>query len=93
MMEDLWSVVLAAGQGRRLAAVTRGTPKQFWRADDRPSLLEETFERLAPLRLPSGRRWLSIGRIDAMCRTRGRPRGPASGSCISRRIEAQRWEC
>ena len=52
MTSDLWSVVLAAGSGRRLATMTRGTPKQFWRADDRPSLLEETFARLAPLSPP-----------------------------------------
>jgi mannose-1-phosphate guanylyltransferase len=48
----MWSVVLAAGHGRRLASVTRGTPKQFWRAPNRPSLLEETFARLAPLAPP-----------------------------------------
>lgn len=52
MIDDLWCVVLAAGSGRRLAAVTRGTPKQFWRADGRPSLLEETFARVAPLAPP-----------------------------------------
>jgi choline kinase len=27
-----WTVVLAAGAGRRLAEVTGGVPKQFWRA-------------------------------------------------------------
>ena len=47
--DDRWSVVLAAGNGRRLARVTRGTPKQFWRADGRPSLLEDTFARITPL--------------------------------------------
>ena len=52
MNNDLWSVVLAAGNGRRLAGVTRGTPKQFWRADGRPSLLEDTVARLAPLAPP-----------------------------------------
>ena len=53
MGNDLWGAVLAAGSGRRLASVTRGTPKQFWRADGRPSLLEDTFARLAPLAPPN----------------------------------------
>jgi len=49
MPRPLWSVVLAGGAGRRLLAVTHGTPKQYWRADGRRSLLEETVARLAPL--------------------------------------------
>lgn len=52
MTNDLWSVVLAAGSGRRLASVTGGTPKQFWRSDARPSLLQATLSRLAPIAPP-----------------------------------------
>jgi mannose-1-phosphate guanylyltransferase len=45
----LWTVVLAAGSGRRLASVTGGIPKQFWRAYGTTSLLEATVARVAPL--------------------------------------------
>lgn len=45
----LFNLVLAAGAGRRLAAVTGGTPKQFWRFDGRRTLLEYTLDRCAPL--------------------------------------------
>ena len=40
-----WTVVLAAGAGRRLATVTGGVPKQFWRAAGGRSLLRQTLER------------------------------------------------
>jgi mannose-1-phosphate guanylyltransferase len=43
----LWSLVLAAGAGRRLAGVTGGIPKQFWRADGVRTLLERTLDRSA----------------------------------------------
>jgi mannose-1-phosphate guanylyltransferase len=49
MVPSLWSVVLAAGKGRRLSAVTGGTPKQFFRPPGSRSLLEETLARLTPL--------------------------------------------
>ena len=49
MPTGLWSIVLAAGAGRRLAALTGGVPKQFWRPDHGPSLLGTTLARLAPL--------------------------------------------
>lgn len=49
MESHLWSVVLAAGSGLRLASLTGGTPKQFWRPDGRESLVEQTLTRLAPL--------------------------------------------
>lgn len=49
MPAKLWNVVLAAGNGRRLAPVTQGTPKQFWCFGGRRSLLDETFARIAPL--------------------------------------------
>lgn len=44
-----WTVVLAAGAGRRLASVTGGVPKQFWRAAGGRSLLRQTLDRFAPL--------------------------------------------
>lgn len=48
--EPVWPVVLAAGSGRRLASVTGGAPKQFWRpAADRRTLLEETLTRVSTL--------------------------------------------
>lgn len=49
MKRDLWAVVLAAGKGRRLAPLTGGVPKQFWRRNGAPSLLDETLTRLSPL--------------------------------------------
>lgn len=53
MLNSLWSVVLAAGNGRRLAPVTQGTPKQFWNPLGGRSLLEETLDRIAPLAPPT----------------------------------------
>ena len=50
---QFWTVILAAGAGRRLAGVTGGVPKQFWRANGRKSLLESTTDRMAPLAPPS----------------------------------------
>jgi mannose-1-phosphate guanylyltransferase len=50
---SLWTLVLAAGAGRRLASVTGGTPKQFWRPPGRVSLLDATMSRIAPLAPPS----------------------------------------
>ena len=52
-MRCLWSVVLAAGRGTRLSALTGGVPKQFWAPTGERSLLEETLERLAPLVEPN----------------------------------------
>ena len=49
MRRNLWSIVLAAGAGRRLAGVTNGVPKQFWRLDGGPSLLDRTMERMSGL--------------------------------------------
>jgi mannose-1-phosphate guanylyltransferase len=54
MTENPWVIVLAAGAGRRLASMTGGVPKQYWRYDGRRSLLEATLERTAPLS-PAGR--------------------------------------
>jgi mannose-1-phosphate guanylyltransferase len=52
MSSRFWSVVLAAGAGRRLAPVTGGIPKQFWRVGRGPSLLEQTLARIAPFASP-----------------------------------------
>ena len=49
MSGQLWTVVLAAGAGRRLAEVTGGVPKQFWRGVHGRSLLRQTMERFVPL--------------------------------------------
>lgn len=48
-MSPLWSIVLAAGRGRRLAGVTGTVPKQFWAPPGARSLLEETIHRITPL--------------------------------------------
>lgn len=53
MPVDLWNVVLAAGNGRRLTPVTQGIPKQYWSPGRRGSLLDETFARIAPLAPPA----------------------------------------
>jgi mannose-1-phosphate guanylyltransferase len=49
MRSPLWTLVLAAGAGRRLAPITGRVPKQFWRPDGRASLLDDTLARLARL--------------------------------------------
>jgi mannose-1-phosphate guanylyltransferase len=49
MKSEVWTIVLAAGAGRRLASVTGGTPKQFWSPDGSRSLLEQTLTRIRPL--------------------------------------------
>ena len=49
MRADAWTLILAAGAGRRLLPLTNGVPKQFWRPFGRTSLLEETLNRFAPL--------------------------------------------
>lgn len=47
MSGHVWTIVLAAGEGRRLAAVTGGVPKQFWRPDSgAPTLLDSTIARV-----------------------------------------------
>jgi mannose-1-phosphate guanylyltransferase len=48
-MMPRWTVILAAGAGRRLAAVTGGVPKQFWRKGGGASLLDQTLDRFAPM--------------------------------------------
>jgi mannose-1-phosphate guanylyltransferase len=50
MMDSrLWTVILAAGAGRRLAGVTDGVPKQFWREPHGRSLIAQTLDRFGPL--------------------------------------------
>jgi mannose-1-phosphate guanylyltransferase len=53
VMNHLWTVVLAAGAGRRLTGVTHGTPKQFWCGPTGQSLLDHTLDRFAPLSPPA----------------------------------------
>ena len=91
MTGNLWSVVLAAGAGRRLSGITGGVPKQFWGPDDGPSLLECTLDRLAPI-CPPERTVIVVGdehhdhvRRSPKYRSRGRilfqpdNRGTAAG--------------
>jgi mannose-1-phosphate guanylyltransferase len=49
MRDPLWTVILAAGAGRRLSALTGGVPKQFWKGLHGTSLLRQTIDRFAPL--------------------------------------------
>jgi mannose-1-phosphate guanylyltransferase len=53
MSHELWTVILAAGAGRRLAEITGGVPKQYWRSNGSRSLLGQTVDRFAPLAPPS----------------------------------------
>ena len=48
MTQELWTVVLAAGAGRRLRQVTGDVPKQYWRRAGAASLLDHTLKRFAP---------------------------------------------
>ena len=50
--KKLWQIVLAGGSGARLRPLTGGVPKQFWRPGGRPSLLDTTLRRMAPLVAP-----------------------------------------
>ena len=60
-------MVLAAGAGRRLASLTGGVPKQFWRLNGGPTLLEATLSRLRPLAPPDGRLSSWTGRMSLTC--------------------------
>jgi mannose-1-phosphate guanylyltransferase len=89
----LWSIVLAGGAGRRLAAVTGSVPKQYWRPDAGASLLEQTLARTARL-TPPDRTVLVVDRAHApyLADTRIEPatvvqlqpcdRGTAAGLCL-----------
>jgi mannose-1-phosphate guanylyltransferase len=50
---NVWGIVLAGGAGVRLASLTGGVPKQFWRFEGGPTLIENTLERIAPLTTPA----------------------------------------
>jgi mannose-1-phosphate guanylyltransferase len=55
--ENLWAVVLAAGEGSRMAALTRALygrelPKQFAALDGDRTLLQRTMDRIAPMTPP-----------------------------------------
>jgi mannose-1-phosphate guanylyltransferase len=52
MASHTWALILAGGNGRRLAEVTGGVPKQFWRVKGESTLLDRTLDRLAPLAPP-----------------------------------------
>jgi len=52
MTPQPWTILLAAGAGRRVTSVTGGVPKQYWRPNGAPSLLEETIRRLRPISAP-----------------------------------------
>ena len=45
VVPPVWTLVLAAGVGRRVTSLTRGVPKQFWRHKGESSLLDRTLER------------------------------------------------
>lgn len=47
--QPVWTVVLAAGAGRRLSSLTGSVPKQFWSGTGGLSLLEETVRRFKPV--------------------------------------------
>jgi mannose-1-phosphate guanylyltransferase len=53
MDAQVWTIVLAAGAGRRLAGITGDVPKQYWRPGGGGSLLDETRDRFAPISPPS----------------------------------------
>lgn len=61
MSLPVWTLVLAAGAGRRLAGLTGGVPRQFWSVDGGPSLLEQTVDRVAGI-APSSRRLTIVDR-------------------------------
>jgi len=63
MKSPLWSLVLAAGAGRRLSRLTGGVPKQFWRPAGTTSLMEETLVRLAPI-CPSQRTVIVVNKAQ-----------------------------
>jgi mannose-1-phosphate guanylyltransferase len=51
MPNSLWTLVLAAGSGRRLAGLTGGIPKQYWSPNGSQTLLEATLDRTSAVSL------------------------------------------
>jgi mannose-1-phosphate guanylyltransferase len=49
MLTTPWSIILAAGHGRRLSSLTGGVPKQFWSPRGGTTLLEDTARRMAKI--------------------------------------------
>jgi len=93
MAPHTWTIVLAAGRGRRLAGVTGGIPKQFWRVRGEATLLDQTLDRLAPF-APPGRTIVvvdqehepyvrSLGRLSAHVLYQPRDRGTAAGVLLA----------
>jgi mannose-1-phosphate guanylyltransferase len=68
--------VLAGGSGRRLAALTGPTPKQFCAFGGPRTLLEETLERLSPVAPPD--RTTVVVREDHLPLARAQVRGRAT---------------
>lgn len=73
-----WTVVLAAGAGRRLAEITGGVPKQYWRAEDGASLLRRTLDRFEPI-APSSRTVVVVDAAHRQYFTTGDAMAWASG--------------
>ncbi len=80
MKSSLWSVVLAAGSGRRLSRLTGGIPKQFWCPAGTTSLVEETVARLAPI-CPAQRTVIVVNK-DQRRYLSPRPSAPPSGLVV-----------
>jgi len=80
MKSSLWSVVLAAGSGRRLSRLTGGIPKQFWCPAGTTSLVEETVARLAPI--CSAQRTVIVVNKDQRKYLSPRPSTPPSGRVV-----------
>jgi len=79
--ENLWVVVLAGGEGRRLSSLTRAlygreVPKQFAVLGGNRSLLQRTLERTLPL-VPAARTLVVVGEpYAAIARSHVAPNGP-----------------
>jgi mannose-1-phosphate guanylyltransferase len=75
MAPHTWALILAGGNGRRLAEVTGGVPKQFWRVKGESTLLDHTLDRLAPL-APIERTVVVVDQAhEPYLRSLGRPMG------------------
>jgi mannose-1-phosphate guanylyltransferase len=71
---NLWAVVLAAGEGSRMASLTRALygherPKQFAALDSERTLIQLTMDRIAPLTPPSRTVVVVADAYEEMART------------------------